>query len=338
MVRHFHDFADLTARARNKDRDALYLGTWHARSVSEAIRTAEQVRSRDDDAVEAALIDLASDYDFKPDRVRKGYGTQYGEDAARADVVKQHDALVDALKKFRDLVDADLSALLQTELVESIERYQAVKAEIGRLDFVDLLVRARNLVRDHPQARAAFQIRFKRIFVDEFQDTDPLQAEILLLLCADDPSVNEWRRVRPAPGKLFIVGDPKQSIYRFRRADVAIYEEVKELLQARGARVVFLTSSFRAVPSLQRFVNAAFQPVMTGRRDVLQPGYVPLAPSRPETDDQPTVVAWSVPRPYGARAVTNTAIQASLPDAICASVAWLINESRWTVTERSTTG
>jgi hypothetical protein len=58
--------------------------------------------------------------------------------------------------------------------------------------------------------------------VDRFQDTDPLQAEILMLLAADDPSVTDWRKVRPAPGKLFIVGDPKQSIYRFRRA-VSVY-------------------------------------------------------------------------------------------------------------------
>ena len=56
--------------------------------------------------------------------------------------------------------------------------------------------------------------------MDEFQDTDPLQAELLLLLAADDPAERDWTAVRPVPGKLFIVGDPKQSIYRFRRADV----------------------------------------------------------------------------------------------------------------------
>jgi len=58
------------------------------------------------------------------------------------------------------------------------------------------------------------------IFVDEFQDTDPLQAEILLLLSSASPAESDWQKVRPGPGKLFIVGDPKQSIYRFRRADV----------------------------------------------------------------------------------------------------------------------
>ena len=82
--------------------------------------------------------------------------------------------------------------------------------------------------------RRAFQSRFTHLFVDEFQDTDPLQAEILLLLAADDPAERDWHRVTPVPGKLFLVGDPKQAIYRFRRADVETYQEVRDLL--RGAR------------------------------------------------------------------------------------------------------
>ena len=102
------------------------------------------------------------------------------------------------------------------------------------LDFLDLLLVARDLVRDNADVRADLQQRFTHIFVDEFQDTDPLQAEILLLLAADDPAETDWHRVRPLPGKLFIVGDPKQSIYRFRRADVALYQGVKQ--PAAGAR------------------------------------------------------------------------------------------------------
>ena len=81
-----------------------------------------------------------------------------------------------------------------------------------------------------PACARELQQRFTHFFVDEFQDTDPLQAEILLLLAADDPGETDWRAARPIPGKLFLVGDPKQSIYRFRRADVALYEEVKERL------------------------------------------------------------------------------------------------------------
>ena len=89
-------------------------------------------------------------------------------------------------------------------------------------------------MRDNAVVRRGFQPRFKRIFVDEFQDTDPLQAEILLLLAADDHAETDWRRARPRPGTLFLVGDPKQSIYRFRRADVGVYREVCDRLATPG--------------------------------------------------------------------------------------------------------
>src|SRR5690606_5972040 len=99
---------------------------------------------------------------------------------------------------------------------------------------------------------------FSHLFVDELQDTDPLQLEILLLLAADDPAESDWRRTRPVAGKLFLVGDPKQSIYRFRRADVALYEEVRDRLARCGVGLVHLSRSFRARRPLQHLVNAAF--------------------------------------------------------------------------------
>src|SRR5204862_6460019 len=123
---------------------------------------------------------------------------------------------------------------------------------------LDLLIKTRDLIRDNAAVRNELQRRYTHFFIDEFQDTDPLQAEILLLLAADDPGVTDWRAARPIPGKLFLVGDPKQSIYRFRRADIALYEEVKARLRAAGAELLHLTASFRAPPSIQSFVNAAF--------------------------------------------------------------------------------
>ncbi len=95
---------------------------------------------------------------------------------------------------------------------------------------MDLLIAVRDLVRDQQDVRGYLQQRFTHLFVDEFQDTDPLQAEILLLLAADDPDESDWRTVRPKPGKLFLVGDPKQSIYKFRRADMVLYRQIRERL------------------------------------------------------------------------------------------------------------
>jgi ATP-dependent helicase/nuclease subunit A len=98
------------------------------------------------------------------------------------------------------------------------------------------------------------------------------------LLAADDPRETDWRAARPISGKLFLVGDPKQSIYGFRRADVALYQEVKERLLGVGAELLHLTTSFRAPPSIQSFVNSAFATAIVAGADGGHAAYVPLQP------------------------------------------------------------
>ena len=223
---------------------------------------------------------------------------------------------------------------MRDELWPIVGYYEEPKKRAGVLDFLDLLLIARDLVRDRAAVRAELQRRFSHIFVDEFQDTDPLQAEILLLLAADDPGESDWHRARPLPGKLFIVGDPKQSIYRFRRADVALYQDVKRRLLERGAELEHLTVSFRATPELQRAVNAAFAPLMPSESPT-QPAYSPLMPFRADCPTQPSIVALPVPAPYSECGyATKRAIDESLPDAAGALVRWLVEESGWTVTKR----
>src|SRR5262249_17239313 len=148
------------------------------------------------------------------------------------------------------------------------------------------------------RVRAHLQQKFARIFVDEFQDTDPIQADILLLLASDDPAQTDTTRLTPLPGKLFIVGDPKQAIYRFRGTDVGTYWRVSRHLESRGARVLQLTRSFRSVPEIQTFVNHAFAAAMNGDRDALQADYIPLSRGREAEPSQPSIVALPVPRPY----------------------------------------
>jgi ATP-dependent exoDNAse (exonuclease V) beta subunit len=249
-------------------------------------------------------------------------------------VQELHQTLLTALQQFVGKADADLAALLHSELQGSLDRYEQFKARLGRLDFLDLLLRTRRLLCSSSQIREHFQRRFKHIFIDEFQDTDPLQVEILMLLACGDPSVTEWRKAVPTPGKLFIVGDPKQAIYRFRRADVGVYMEVKKLLNDAGAMCLTLTTSFRAVPSLQRAINRSFRPLMKGDASVLQADYVPLSPDRPEEPGQPSLVVLPIPKPYGASKLAAYAIEDSLPDAIAAFLQWILRDSGWTVTER----
>jgi ATP-dependent helicase/nuclease subunit A len=119
---------------------------------------------------------------------------------------------------------------------------------------------AATLLRTNPTVRRELQEKHRWILVDEFQDTDPIQAEVLLLMAADENHAGDqqnvdWSTVKLRPGALFIVGDPKQSIYRFRRADIEIYNIVRGLIEASDGEVLSLTACWRSLPevcSLQR--------------------------------------------------------------------------------------
>jgi ATP-dependent exoDNAse (exonuclease V) beta subunit len=156
------------------------------------------------------------------------------------------------------------------------------QAELGLLDFSDLLGRMRDLVRDDLEARRLLQRRFRYLLVDEFQDTDPLQAEIVFYLCEAEPEARDWRDVVLTPGKLFVVGDPKQSIYRFRRADIAMYDEVKDLVRGQPAgagRVIAIEQNFRTTPQVVGWVNDVVGTVFIEEKG-RQPGYQRVSPYR----------------------------------------------------------
>ena len=113
---------------------------------------------------------------------------------------------------------------------------------------------------------------------------------------------------------------------------MTLYEDVKKRLLSVGAELLHLNTSFRAPPSIQRFVNGAFAPAIAA--DAEASGYLPLERSRPEVTGRPTIVALPVPRPYGDFGrVTDWSINESLPGAVGAFVDWLINESGWLVEE-----
>ncbi|TNF33996.1 MAG: ATP-dependent deoxyribonuclease subunit A, partial [Deltaproteobacteria bacterium] len=286
----------------------------------------------DDDATEAALRDLDKKLRDATRFPRDGRTRFYAKDLPRQSVVDTRDAFAARLGAYTTLAEADIAASLQRELVPLVVAYQALKEKAGVLDFLDLLLKTRDLLVGDADVRRELQERFDRVLIDEFQDTNPLQAEILLLLTADDPAEADWREVRPVPGKLFVVGDPKQSIYRFRRADVALYEAIKARLAERGAEVLHLSACFRLVPGIAGAVNAAFAPVMVGNATRSQVDYVALSPVREEPPDRPSVIGLPVPEPFSNSGnVTKGQIAASYPEAVGAFVAWLVDESGWTV-------
>ncbi|MDH4066564.1 MAG: UvrD-helicase domain-containing protein, partial [Acidobacteriota bacterium] len=303
-------FAELTGRPLKKG-DNFAGDTLPARQTSAEIERLRRIGAEEVDAWEAALVALADDRNFA--RPRKGSGAAFADGVSRQAALAAHAALVGRLSAFRADANADLAALLREEMRDCLARYEDRKQRAGALDFLDLLIKARDLVRDNDDVRAAFRRRFRVLLVDEFQDTDPLQAELLLLLAGEEATGRSRPAGRTRPGALFIVGDPKQSIYRFRRADVGAYARIAERLAEDGAHAVTLQTSYRAVPAIQRFVNAAFSPEMTGDAGTLQARYVPLAAHRRDHPGQPALVVLPLARPYGRRDVTQTALAECQP-------------------------
>jgi len=331
LIEQLKAFADLTAKPLKRG-DNFSNDTRPARIASAAIeRTRKSVGDMVPDTVydgwEAALTALADHRDFA--RARKGTGAAFAIGVTREQAIAAHAQLRQDLAAFRDQANADIAALLHEEMRDCLARYEDRKQEAGALDFLDLLIKARDLVRDAGEVRKQFRERFRVILVDEFQDTDPLQAELLLMLAGTDTSTLR-------PGALFIVGDPKQSIYRFRRADVGAYRRISDEMGDSGATPVTLQTSFRSVPSIQHFVNAAFREEMNGDRESLQADYVPLLAAREEMLEQPAVIALPVPRPYGYRDVTLKALEQSQPPAIAEFVKWMLSPAcSWTVATAS---
>jgi ATP-dependent helicase/nuclease subunit A len=323
LVRMARELAEMSAKPRRVN-DNLYRGLAPARALAGWIDKAESAGPRDYDALEGLLLKLGRD--LRRD-LKKGSG-EYGGGVGREELVLRRDELLRWIEEFRRRADADLAVELREEMRGLIDEYNERKQRAGKLDFVDLLIAVRDLVRDDAGVRHYLQDRFTHLFIDEFQDTDPLQAEILMLLASGDRHETDWRRVTPAPGKLFLVGDPKQSIYKFRRADIVLYRKVRDALIDRGVGFVKLTRSFRSVRNIQQFVNAAFETEMTGDVASGQADWAPLEQDRIDAHGRPSVIVLPVPRPYKSR-LSKEAVNKCLPDAIAAFIAWLINESLW---------
>ncbi len=182
----------------------------------------------------------------------------------------------EARPRWAAALGADLHGRLVRALSGVVRIYERRKAERGVLDFLDLLLKARDALRDHAGVRARFQARLRNLVIDEFQDTDPLQVELAKLLAGD------------RPGALVVVGDAKQSIYRFRRADVRLF---RELVRETGPeRVLHLTQNFRSRPAILGFVNRVFSSLIQASDESDQPAYEAIAPP-PGLDDGQAVVA-----------------------------------------------
>lgn len=166
--------------------------------------------------------------------------------------------------------------LLATFLKPAVSYYRKLRQQESSLNFQDLLLSTVEMLRDNPEVRQYFRNKYRSLLVDEFQDTDPLQAALLFYLTGREVEESDWTALTPQAGSLFVVGDPKQAIYRFRRADLASYNLVKKLLLEKGGEVLELTANFRSFQALGEYLNPVLQAILPARGDPYQAGYVPL--------------------------------------------------------------
>lgn len=247
-----------------------------------------------------------------------------------ADVTESADAV---LATVRDEVLRRLLAWLGARLLTEAPERRAG----GRLRYQDLLVCTRDLLRTRPEVRESLRRQYRHLMLDEFQDTDPLQIEIATRIAAGaDGGAEHWQDITLPEGSLFVVGDPKQSIYRFRRADIALF------LQAQGAigQSVSLTSNFRSTRSLISWVNAVFAEVITPE-DGVQSVYEPLSDVRADlpAGSGPAVAVLGADHHVDAAGKAASAPQVRAAEAadIAAAVTRALDEG-WQVTERTADG
>ncbi|MFA6002965.1 MAG: UvrD-helicase domain-containing protein [Elusimicrobiota bacterium] len=217
-----------------------------------------------------------------------------------------------------DCASAENEALVRHAfklLVPFAAAFRRTYTRLGLVSFDGLLLRARNLLRDHPTVREELKAKYETFLVDEFQDTDPLQGELLLFLSeAPGGRAKGWGEVAPGAGRLFIVGDPKQSIYRFRGADIAAYQSFTAQLLSGGAIACDLQTNFRSTAGIVRVVNAVLPRIMHLKAGS-QPDYKPINAHAPGAGDPAVELVCVGPAAEGGQA----------PDALTAQK----TESAW---------
>jgi ATP-dependent exoDNAse (exonuclease V) beta subunit len=241
---------------------------------------------------------------FSSYRGKKG---KWGVVAKRAGLAKADgDRLNDAAEGHYKACCESWTAMLQNvasrvladaiaEAQPILQRYRDYKRSAALLDFDDLIFAARDLLRGHDDVRRALAGRYAHVLVDEFQDTDPLQVEIFWRLCGEsldgDPT-GDWTTFRIRPGALFLVGDPKQAIYRFRGADVSTYIRARDAYRAQDAdSVLSISTNFRSCAPILTYVNERFEAPLSSEG---QPGFTMLDPFHPEPDGALCVAALEV--------------------------------------------
>lgn len=244
-----------------------------------------------------------------------------------------------AQQAFQEVVQASLSRI--TTHFERIALRRAKNRRLrGELGFHDLLVLARDLMRESEESWGLISQRYDCVIVDEFQDTDFLQAEIVCRLVSKsfEPSV-PWDRLALRPGSLTTVGDPKQSIYRFRGANIATYFQHRDRQPSIStSHIVSLTTNFRSSRPIVEWVNTAFSAIIQEEGSV-QPEFQALASgplaTGPSDLTGPNVGVLGTGEKTGKAEVARKEEATGIAHQILAATGRLPGVNGWTVADRS---
>ncbi len=186
------------------------------------------------------------------------------------------------LQRLEDDKIAEIAVRIISEFVHFMRQE---KFKRGTLTFFDLLYEAKKLLQENPDIRKRYQREFDYILVDEFQDTDPIQGEIVLFLAEDGANAKRSKDVKLKSDKLFIVGDPKQSIYRFREADIGVFYDVAKKIYTADGKELILTNNYRSQSHLIEFLNTFFSNYINHVDDNYTIQYNPLTPKVEDTPE-----------------------------------------------------
>jgi len=251
-------------------------------------------RNLEEPPTQAKLLELIREIDGSKQVKLSAWGDSGSEVYEKAKILRD-----DELPAIYDTIDTALpawNACAHQSAVEfakpAAEAFWKRRLREGKLTHHDVLFATRELLREHPGIRKQVHERTPRLLVDEFQDPDPLQAEILFYITNEKQDIETWRDARPAPGSLFIVGDDKQSIYRFRRADINVFNAVVSRVEDNGGSVELLSQNFRSLGNLLTFFNDTFPGLFEDTEcddveDTVQAKYEPFVASR-EVGEDPT--------------------------------------------------
>ena len=252
----------------------------------------------------AELASLVGHWDFAFDHITQKF---WSDDPAqkkqlKAEIQQLHDDFrVETVAPYKTRWRQYIYRLAIALLVRARTHAAEERQRLNALNYGDLLQRAARVLRENATVRRALGQKYRWLFVDEFQDTDPVQAEIMFLLASLAEAKGgrpahpaDWRRVALRPGALFVVGDPKQSIYRFRRADIDIYNEVRERLAHEGG-VVPLTTNFRSVRRLCEWANGVFGAQFPADPTIHSPRFAPLTPKPSAPEGAGSIVTLTIP-------------------------------------------